>query len=134
MAENVTQSSEITDNDIKFQTNVGFSGKRGSLSYCDLGHAGGRVEQYAHSKSSGHLSGAQNRNDNSNRVASANQLAMPVTTTSNSAIPQIKNNNFLASSIHRVFDHCKVITLIQKYSNFNCAFRKHFLILFNFAW
>lgn len=103
MAENVVQQPQFTENEIKIRTKGGFSGKRGSLSYCDLGHVGCHVEQYAHSKSSGQLSGAQNQNENSN-----NQLAMSVTTTSNSAIPQIKKN-FFTTYIHRVFDHCKVV-------------------------
>lgn len=108
MAENVTQQSQTTENDVKIRTNGGFiSGKTGSLSYCDLGHVGSHVEQYAHSKSSGQLCGAPN--ENSTQLATANQSAMPVTTTSNSAIPQIKNYNFLTTYIHRVFDHCKVI-------------------------
>lgn len=113
MAENVTQQSEFTEKEIKFRTNGGFSGKRESLSYCDLGHVGSHVEQYAHSKSSVQLSGVQNQTEHSNHLATANQLAMSATTTSNSAIPQIKNYNFLTTYVHRVFDHCKVITSIK---------------------
>lgn len=95
MAENVrSEDADNAENEIKLQMNVGFSGKRESLSYCDLGHTGCHVEQYAHSKSAGHL---------------PSELALPVTSTSNSAIPQIKHNNFLITAIHRVFDHCKVI-------------------------
>lgn len=129
MAENVTQRSQFTENEIKIRTNGGFSGKRGSLSYCDLGHVGGHVEQYAHSKSSVQLSAVQNQTENSNQLATtANQLAMSVTTTSNSAIPQIKNKNFLTTYIHRVFDHCKVITFIKLikfffFTIFNCVIR-----------
>lgn len=106
MAENVTQRSQLTENEIKIRSNGGFSGKRGSLSYGDLGHVDTHVESYAHSKSSGQLSGVQSQTENSN------QLAMSGTTPSNSAIPQIKNKNFPTTYIHRVFDHCKVITLI----------------------
>lgn len=113
MAENVTQQSQFTENEIQIRANGGFGGKSGSLSYCDLGRVGSHVEQSAHSKSSGQLSGVQNQNENSNQPATANQLAMSVTTTSNSAIPQIKKN-FLTTYIHRVFDHCKVITLINQ--------------------
>lgn len=109
MEENVTQQSLLTENETIKQTNGSLSGKRESLSYCDLGHAGRHVEHYAHSKSSMQLSAVSNQNDNSSHLATTNQLAMPVTTTSNSAIPQLKKHNFLATYVHRVFDHCKVI-------------------------
>lgn len=109
MEENVTQKSLFTENDIRNQTNGGLSGKRESLSYCELGDVGNHVEHYAHSKSSVQLSAVQNQNDNSNQLTTTNQLAMSVSTTSNSAIPQLKKSNFLTTYIHRVFDHCKVI-------------------------
>lgn len=113
MEENVTQHSQFTENDVKIQKNGGLSGKRGSLSYCELGDVGNHVENYAHSKSSMQLSAVQNQNDNSNQLTTTNPLAMSVSTTSNSAIPPLKKYNFLTTYIHRVFDHCKVIRLIK---------------------
>ncbi|XP_037037915.1 hippocampus abundant transcript 1 protein-like isoform X3 [Bradysia coprophila] len=104
MAENVTQQTRFTENEVKIRSNGGFSAKGSSLSYGDLGHVGSHVEQYTHSKSSGQLSGVQNQNENSNQLATEKQSA---TTTSNSAIPQIKNSNLLLTFMYRVFDHCK---------------------------
>lgn len=97
--------SLLNKNDGEIKPNGGLSGKRESISYCDLVPVDIHAEHYGHSKSSMQLSSVSSPNDN---LTTTNQLAMPVATTSNSAIPQLKKHNFLATYLHRVFDHCKV--------------------------